>query len=266
MGAARHQGVSAAPSPRRDHGYLAASQRPLTMLAFLLPLLIFHEAGAVLFFANQDGWDIERLRARKVLAGIFNAFGATGLFLPGLALIAVLLAWHIILRDRWRVRGTHLLAMAAETLAWTAPLLLFMGLVRLLFGGDAGAAMAMQPSAGESLLRMPLLGALTFAVGAGIFEELLFRMVIMAIVHFLAVDAAGLKDMTGRVLAAGVSTLIFALFHDPYLAEGGLDWGALPELLFAGIWFSTLYMARGFAIVAGTHALYDIVVTLLFHA
>lgn len=263
MATPRKPGSTAAP--KREPAYLETSQRPLTTLVFLLPLLIFHEVGAILFFANQDGWDVERLRARKILAGIFNAFGASGLLLPGLAMVAVLLVWHLMLRDRWRVRAGVLLGMAVETIAWTLPLLVCMALVRIVLDRPAGGAMAMQ-DAGGALREMPLLAGLTFAVGAGLFEELLFRMMLMAAVHLVAVDAARLPDRAGRLLAAVVSTLVFAFFHDPYLAGGGLDWPALAELLFAGAWFSALYLFRGFAIVAGSHALYDAVITLLFHA
>ena len=55
-----------------------------------------------------------------------------------------------------------------------------------------------------------------------------------------------------------VSALIFSLFH--YVGPNGDNFG-IPSFLFrflAGIFFSGLYVLRGFGITAWTHALYDV--------
>jgi hypothetical protein len=53
------------------------------------------------------------------------------------------------------------------------------------------------------------------------------------------------------------------MYHD--LPDfGTLSLGALLFFGFAGIYLSLIYVNRGFGVAAGTHAAYDLVVTILF--
>jgi hypothetical protein len=98
---------------------------------------------------------------------------------------------------------------------------------------------------------------LTLSLGAGLYEELLFRVVIVALL------ANGLKLLGFSKLAAGVvatvlGALLFSAFH--YIGPLGepLKLESFVFRFLAGIAFSALYLTRGFGITAWTHALYDV--------
>src|SRR4051794_7623364 len=80
--------------------YLEASQRPLTGLMFVLPLLILHEIGIHWYGGVAGGMVEYRITAFTLLMRLFHTFGASGRFLPAMAVVAVLLSWHLARGDR----------------------------------------------------------------------------------------------------------------------------------------------------------------------
>jgi membrane protease YdiL (CAAX protease family) len=95
------------------------------------------------------------------------------------------------------------------------------------------------------------------SLGAGIYEELLFRVLLVS-----GLLAIGLRLKWRRPVAIGVavvlSALIFSAFH--YVGPYGdpLTLGSFTFRAIAGLLLSGLYVARGFGITAWTHALYDV--------
>ena len=104
---------------------------------------------------------------------------------------------------------------------------------------------------------------LVVSLGAGIYEELLFRVVVVGALMW------GSRRLlrAGRGLAAGiavvVSALVFSAFH--YVGAFGDTFtvASFTYRAIAGVAFSVLYVTRGFGITAWTHALYDLGLSLL---
>src|SRR5256885_11094080 len=89
--------------------YWESTQEPLYSLIFLLPFIATYEVGAILlrpFLAPQ-----RQLVAKRLIEGLLGWFGASAVWLPGAALLATLLAWHIFSRRKWQVRAWGLLLM-----------------------------------------------------------------------------------------------------------------------------------------------------------
>jgi membrane protease YdiL (CAAX protease family) len=63
-------------------------------------------------------------------------------------------------------------------------------------------------------------------------------------------------------LAIVATSIVFSAAH--YVGPQGeaLEWFSASFRCFAGIFFATLFVYRGFGIAAGTHALYDVLVGL----
>ena len=102
---------------------------------------------------------------------------------------------------------------------------------------------------------------LVFSIGAGIYEELLFRLIGIALLHMLLVDALALPHATGAIAAIVITSLGFAAYH--FSSQNPFQLGKCFFYTVAGIYFAVVYLLRGFGIVAGTHALYDVMVVLL---
>ena len=103
---------------------------------------------------------------------------------------------------------------------------------------------------------------LMLSLGAGLYEELLFRVVLVTALAFLARRVLGLGVWTAGALAAVIGAFLFSLIH--YVGPYG-DPFQLASFTFrfiAGLVFSVLYLLRGFGITAWTHALYDVLVLL----
>lgn len=261
----RSTGRAPAPdSPREDYGFL--STRPLHILVFLLPLVAAYEIGSAFFLARDQAGAARTIRAERLLSSFFEMFGAGGLYLPGFLLVVVLFIWHVLTRDKWRIRWAVPAWMGVESIFWTMPLLVIGQMVFRLF--QAPPQLIVLASAGAPIGEAPL-GALsrpalaTIAVGAGLYEELLFRLVGIAMVHAIAADVLRIKDGPAKAIAVFLSAAGFAFYHDVMLPTGGIDPARLAMFTLAGLYFGTIFVFRGFGIVVAVHALYDLAVLVL---
>lgn len=246
--------------------YWTQSMRPLHVLVFLLPLIVAYEIGSIIFLTDPTAGVQKVVEARRILDDFFTIFGVFGFFIPGFAMVTVLVVWHVMTRDPWDIRGKTLGGMFAECVAWTLPIL-----VLAAANNHAKQAMASAPLDGAQLAALaqttPVAldqlhtGALlTIAIGAGLYEEMLFRLVGLALLHFILRDLIQFPEKWASGLAITLSALAFAAYHRPDLPA---QW---PDFLFyslAGVYLGIVYVLRGFGVVVGTHAMYDVVALVL---
>lgn len=252
-------------APVESTSYTELSTRPLHVLVFLAPLLLLYEIGSVLYLSNPSTGAVETISARRMISTFFEAFGAFGLYLPGLVLATVLLVWHILRKDRWTVQIPVIPVMAMESIVWTIPLVVVASLIPY-FVPALQFWPAADPSGASEIHRLSREARMTIAIGAGLYEELVFRVVGIALVHMLVVDVLGANKRAGAVAAILVSALAFTFYHDLRTPTGALNLPLAAFLLFAGLYFGVLYIWRGFGIVVGVHALYDVVALVLLPA
>ena len=99
-----------------------------------------------------------------------------------------------------------------------------------------------------------VLGAASYAA------PLLSTLILIAAAHFVLADLMRLKSGTAGAIAAIISATAFALYHDVVPASGGVDWRLFFFYTLAGLYFASVFVLRGFGIVVGVHALYDVLV------
>ena len=95
------------------------------------------------------------------------------------------------------------------------------------------------------------------SLGAGLYEELFFRVLLVTGLAAGARVVLGLGKRGSGILAAIVGAFIFSAFH--YIGPYGdpLQLQSFVFRMLSGLAFSALYLLRGFGIAAWTHALYD---------
>ena len=100
----------------------------------------------------------------------------------------------------------------------------------------------------------------TLAIGAGIYEEFLFRVLLIyglnGILGFIFQWSVNIRRWGAMIVAAG----IFSAFH--FIGEYG-DYFSLDLFLlrfFAGLVLGIVYFVRGFGITAYAHSIYDLIV------
>lgn len=217
------------------------------MLVFLLPLVVFYEVA--LYFTENN----IQIKAHDHLLKFFEYFDmppTQGLGIGGFIIITILLLWHLFNASKWMVEFRVIVFMAIESVLFAIPLLVFGGFL----GGLAVS------TNGSSIGKLELFDKLAVSIGAGLYEELVFRMLLIGFVHTVACSIFKQKDHIGLIAGIIVSAVLFALYHDLPTA------GSLPELsLFfffsAGVYLGILFVSRGFGIAAATHAAYDVVAT-----
>lgn len=247
---------------REDYFFLAT--QPLHVLVFLLPLVLLYEAGSAVYLTKEALGMGRVIRAERILSSFFELFGVGGLYLPGFLLVAVLLIWHILNRSPWRIRWVVPAWMVVESVFWMLPLLVIGQMVFRMMGGTptmAAGADGVEPAA--TLASLSIGARATIAVGAGLYEELLFRLVAIAAVHAIAADLLKIRDAVAKTAAVFISAAAFALYHDVWLGSGGIDAARLAIFMLAGLYFGTVFVLRGFGIVVAVHVLYDLIVLLL---
>ncbi|MEM9372282.1 MAG: CPBP family glutamic-type intramembrane protease [Planctomycetota bacterium] len=242
---------SGVPLARR--GYFWLSSRPLHILVFLVPVVVAAELGTI----GLGGESIaNQLAAHRMLVRFFEIFGVLGLHLPAIAIVITLLIQHVLSSDRTRIEPIVPAAMVVESAFLTGPLLI---LVLILQPGFSPAAAGIEgTTAGGS--------GLLLAMGAGLYEEFLFRLVIITAVHFVAADLVRMPSRGASVVAVLVSAVLFAIHHDITSAAGGVNWRLAVFYFFAGVYFGVLFLARGLGIAVGVHALYDLLVLVVIPA
>lgn len=259
---ARNGARAVTRAPRRGgaDSYASLSTKPLHVLAFLAPLVVAYEIGSVLYLTDPSGGAIDTIRAHRLMGDAFHAFGVGGLFLPGVLLAVVLLVWHLLTRDGWRLNLRIIPGMLGESVAWTLPLLVLWQIVARASARVGELAAAASASA-DPFAGMSLGARLTVSVGAGLYEELLFRMLGIALLHFLFADLLRMRHTVAAALAVTASAALFAVYH---VTPGeAIDWTRMVFYTLAGMYFGAIYAWRGFGIVVAVHALYDVVVLVL---
>jgi hypothetical protein len=213
------------------HGDLEAS------LVLVFPVLLAYEIG-VLFAGRVNGADV-------VTRALYATLGSRTLYLLLHAVIAALFLVWIRGANRWD----------SLRLEIVAPVFL----EALIYALTLGAAITLVLS---HLLGMSIGGSTVIsALGAGVHEELVFRLGLLAgMVTFLR--GGGTDRRIAVVIAFVLSAPLFALAHHAGANGEPFTWHAFAFRTIAGLAFGAIFWFRSLAHAVYAHALYDLVVAL----
>jgi membrane protease YdiL (CAAX protease family) len=219
--------------------------RPLDTLVFLLPFIAFYELASVNLTPIDWSRDGDRVVAFQLLQIFFELFGATGKLLPGLAVVVILLATQIASRRPWKVRVGSVAGMLVESLVWSAPLLLLNRFTQIAAGGGIVDSWS---------------GELALGVGAGIYEELVFRLILISLIVIVGADI--LRFSTGSTLVAAVliSAGLFSMHHHPPFGSEPFDAFRFSFRAMAGAYLGAVFVFRGYGPAAGAHIAYNVLI------
>lgn len=235
--------------------YWQSSRAPRYSLLFALPLLVFYQILAAAVPAGPQGG--VRNGADVILQSVF--IWVAGTWGPRLFMACLILAglWFVgkdVRAHPGRLRVVTFCLMLAESVG-----------LALVFGvvvGGLTAALLGQPlplsAAAGAPAPLDRGTVLMLSLGAGIYEELLFRVVLVGVFAWVGRRVLGWRPLIAGTSAAVAGALIFSAFH--YIGAYGDAWDVYSFVFrtIAGLFFSALYLTRGFGITAWTHALYDV--------
>jgi hypothetical protein len=238
--------------------YWRLTRAPRYSLTFALPLLLVYEVLAL----SLSGLEIAGVRngADVLLKNVFVTLGGRdGLIVFGALLVGG--GGWLVWKDYRRARSIEPRAfalMAGESVLYALVFGLVTGtLTSLLLPGLATIGHFSNLGIG-SLADWSLPTQLMISLGAGIYEELLFRVILVSALAWLARSVFRWNVAPSATFAVLIGAMIFSAFH--YIGPYGdrLELGSFAFRAVAGVLFSGLYLLRGFGITAWTHALYDV--------
>jgi hypothetical protein len=237
--------------------YLNDSRAPRYSVLMALPLLLLYEGLS--FALNGSSYAGVRNGADVILKSAFLSLGGTrGLLVFEVLLVGAgaFLVWRDRRANRGPLVGRTFVLMMMESAVYAVLFGLVVGkLTALVLGMPA----LLQIGGGK--LDLPT--QLVTSLGAGIYEELLFRVLLTGglVKLFMTLSSAGRTSASAAAVV--LSALIFSGFH--YVGSLG-DTFTLQSFVFraiAGLVFSGLFVTRGIGITAWTHALYDVMLTVV---
>lgn len=238
--------------------YISLTRTYSYSLLFAIPLLVLYEVGAI-YIAGAEGGGFRNgadvlVRSVLMLGGITSTLSVT------LALTAVAITLIVLERRKRKVplRAAPFVGMAAESVVYALLLGGIVGSVTQWVLNGIPVPLALQE---QGLTSLSLTEGLVLSIGAGVYEELVFRVILVGGI-FAIFRWSGLPAGRAGLFSVLLASVVFSGFH--YIGPYGDVW-ALPSFLFrffAGLTFSGLFLLRGFGITVWTHALYDVFLVL----
>ena len=226
--------------------YFLQTRSSFYSFLFTIPLFFIYEVG--ILFLSKDDILVVRNGADFLMRSILESFGIFGLYgLGAIFLIGFIITYIYFFNDKSNksIRADYLFIMIFESVCWALILYFLLSKFMLVLMNPIGKTITQQ---------------VTLAVGAGIYEEFLFRVMLISgltgIIGFVFLWSEKVRKAAALIIAAG----IFSAFH--FMGDYG-DFFSMELFLlrfFAGIVLGILYIARGFGITAYAHSIYDLIV------
>lgn len=287
--------------------YLERTSRPIYALAYLLGFIILYEIGSVLINTDVLTESLTSPQVRVVaFVWVRNLLGYLGFtqrwtwVATPLVLVVILMALQITSRTPWRVYLKDFIPMTVECILLAVPLIVLSMVMShtsaaemqagyvdgygLVAGQATACAQPIAPGPTVSLAAQDtspiaeqapggpdhgVIADMVTGIGAGIYEELVFRLILICLLMMVFQDILGVSKAASIVLSVGIAAVLFSAHHHIFFVDGSIKFGepfTLIKFLFrtlAGVYFAVIFAFRGFSITAGTHAFYNIIAAVL---
>ena len=215
-----------------------------------LPLLVLYE-GLILLVNRGQAMPV-RISAEVWMKQLLALLGATGGHV--LAVVVLLIGIGIFVYERRKnvpIRPRYVGWMIGESAVYAV-------LLAFVVSQAVGMIFAAAP-AGAQMAESGFLTRLALSIGAGLYEELVFRVLLVGGLYLLL--SHFLRERTpAYIVAAVIGALLFSAVH--YVGALG-DPFTLPSFTFRflfGLALNAVFLVRGFGVAAWTHALYDVMI------
>ena len=235
--------------------YYALTRNGFYSFTSTLPLLIIYQIMA--FYLTRSFLNANRSVAEFWLVGIFSLLGTPGFILLGLIGAGLIVYFYMQKKTKnIPVIKYFYLLMFLESIIYS----FFLGAVVIrilkLFNPVNSVDFGFPQSKWQSIM---------LSLGAGYFEELLFRVIlyggILAAIFYTAEKLKPKSSLKAfrwisMAIIGTLTSVLFALAH--HIGGEAFTFYAFLFRTISGIIFVILYQVRGFGVAAYTHALYDL--------
>ncbi|MEE8104598.1 MAG: CPBP family intramembrane glutamic endopeptidase [Planctomycetota bacterium] len=222
--------------------YWRASRSLAVSYVFIVPLLALYEIGVLFQPEVRNGTD-------PILRGLFDRFGSAGMLSLELCYLVLLLV-SIARARQVRVGRPDIYGMMfAESILWSGGLFI---VAQVLHNVLSNLQLAISGFLPDTIA----------AAGAGVYEEIIFRFAIMGGTIQLLRRVLGATPGWAVAFALPLSAGLFSWAHH---GIGG-EVFTYPVFFFRavmGVILGAIYLTRGLGLTVYTHALYNVLVSLV---
>ena len=224
--------------------YLNSSKSLHYSLILTLPAVAIYEIGILVLF--RDSFYELRNTGEVLLRSLFESLGLTN----PLIVSAILLGLFIIVMVRgYKIEkkpGIH------------ANFIIYMLLESMLWGCFIFISLQLFTQLPLQLITMEeKLSDINLAIGAGIFEELIFRLVLIGSILIILERGFSLRPNISVPTAILLSAVVFAGFH---LFMESYSLPVFSQRVFGGILLGSIFYTRGYGISVYAHIIYNILI------
>jgi membrane protease YdiL (CAAX protease family) len=244
--------------------YLRDSKDPLNSLVMVTPLFVAYQLGILFTGGVRNGVDFVTDMLLLVLQATLEVTigqSSKGAVLTAYLVVnaGVLLAALIaigILRKKGALHPRLWPIVVGESTVYAFLFGSAVSLMMSAFGLDALLA------AGADTEMSPFVG-LVSSIGAGLYEEIVFRLFLMGGLFALFSRVLGERVGVAAIAAVVVSSAIFSFVHHIGPMGDPFTLGVFFFRFFAGVILAAIFTLRGFAVAVYTHAIYDVLVLVI---
>lgn len=235
---------------RPYNGKMLRRSDPLTAALLVFPLFAIYQIGVLVMPTVANGADLVTSEMLRLLHGNGKTY-----LLVNCALVAAFVVMVLVLRRKNHFDPRLFIPVLLESAVYAITMgsLICFVMVDLLH---------IDPKLAVGPERAGIGAKLILSLGAGVHEEIVFRLIMVGGGVWLLGHVLGLRRWIAILLSIAVSSVLFSAAHHVIGGEP-FRMGAFVYRILAGVVFATIFQARGFAVAVYTHALYDIYVLIV---
>lgn len=221
---------------------------------FSLPLFLVYETLIIVSQPNSE--HLVRISIDVWMKTLFTSLGVNAVSFS--LLLMVFIGLGILIKERARLKELRF--------RYFPILLVESGLYAVIVALISSTLISalLNFSASDPTNELSYLQKLALSLGAGLYEELFFRVILVSLFIFLFNKFFKGKHWASVTASVVLSALLFSAVH--YMGDMG-DFFTLNSFLYRflfGLILNGIYVARGFGVAAWTHAIYDVMVITFF--
>jgi membrane protease YdiL (CAAX protease family) len=250
------QSVMSRPAVKRVSSRLSeriavdSSRNLLSNLILIFPLLMVYQLGVLVTYPMLNGVDF-------VSAFLFGTLGFTRsqylLFVVSVVVGFLIALFALKRHQRFHPRVVVPILLESTIYALSMGTLIFLVMTKLL---------GISPALAAVLERQGVVSRFVMSLGAGVYEEIVFRLGLLGGMAALFEKVFGWRRVLAGTLALLLSSIAFSAVHHIGPLGDQISLDVFTFRVLAGVFFGLLFWFRGLAVAVYTHAFYDLYVLL----
>ncbi|MCF6158160.1 MAG: CPBP family intramembrane metalloprotease [wastewater metagenome] len=230
--------------------YFHRSRGLANSFLFILPLLIFYEIGIVIQGSNIKN------TADVIIKTPFMVFGKNSSLIFNLLIIIFVIVSLFFIEKKYKLSILVFAPMFIESVLYALLLGYVLGFIvyQILFPSPLVHLFSMN--------MVPLWTEIVLSVGAGVYEEIVFRFLLLTLFYFTCTVLFKINKPFSIITSILFTSLLFASIHYIGILGDHFTYTSFIFRFSAGVVLSIIFMLRGLGIAVYTHAIYNILLVL----